>query len=214
MELKINNITDPDRTSVDRWKNLKGHNATRETRMEVVAWIAVCLFDCRLEGGFIRDWVVGNYSSKPTNLPINQWVSFHPINGLPILNKDLVPSDLDVHLPALKQFDIEAFVDTLYSYGITAQIYRQDWRYVLLLDENYKTGPFTIDLIEPHTIGTTIHSDEWAAYRSLRNNPNYIHLTANHSVNFVEPMSGVHTQNIENTWMRVKRKQKKTRRNV
>jgi hypothetical protein len=49
------------------------------------------------------------------------------------------------------------------------------------------------------TIGTTIHSDEWAAYRSLRNNPNYIHLTVNHSINFVEPTSGVHTQNIENT---------------
>jgi hypothetical protein len=150
MEIKISNITDPDRTSVDRWKNLKGPDATRETRMEVVAWIAVCLFDCRLEGGFVRDWVVGNYSPKPPNLPVDQWISFHPINGLPILNKDVIPQDLDIHLPALKQFDVEAFVDTLYSYGITAKIYRQDWRYVLLIDENYKTGPFTIDLIEPH----------------------------------------------------------------
>ncbi len=150
MEAKINNITDPDRTSVDRWKNLKGPHATRETRMEVVAWIAVCLFDCRLEGGFIRDWVVGNYSPKPPNLPINQWVTFHPTNGLPMIDKDVVPSDLDVHLPALKQFDVEAFIDNLYSYGITAKLYRQDWRYVLLIDENYKTGPFTIDLIEPH----------------------------------------------------------------
>jgi hypothetical protein len=131
MEIKIN-ITNQDRTSIDQWKNLKGPNATRETRMEVVTWIAVCLFDCRLEGGFVRDWIVGNYTFKPTNLSINQWVSFHPVNGLPILNKDLVPSDLDLHLPVLKQFDIEAFVDTLYGYGITAQIHRQDWRYVLL----------------------------------------------------------------------------------
>jgi hypothetical protein len=150
MEAKISNITDPDRTSVDRWRNLKGPDATRETRMEVVAWIGVCLFDCRLEGGFVRDWIVGNYSPKPTNLPLNQWITFHPVNGLPILNRDVVPSDLDLHLPALKQFDIEAFVDTLYGYEITAQIYRQDWRYVLLIDQHAKTGPFTIDLIEPH----------------------------------------------------------------
>ncbi|CAF5071072.1 unnamed protein product, partial [Rotaria sp. Silwood1] len=52
-------------------------------------------------------------------------------------------------------------------------------------------------------------SDEWAAYRSLRNNPNYIHLTLNHSVNLAEPTTSVHTQNIENTWMRVERKQKR-----
>jgi hypothetical protein len=27
---------------------------------------------------------------------------------------------------------------------------REEWRYILLLDENTKTGPFTMDLIEPH----------------------------------------------------------------
>ncbi|CAF4132317.1 unnamed protein product, partial [Adineta steineri] len=149
MEKKISNITDPERTSLDMWRSLKGPNATRETRMEVVAWIAVCQFYCRLEGGFVRDWVVGNHSSKPTNLPLNQWVQ-KPASGVPILNKDLVPSDLDCHLPQSKIFDIEGFLDALYSYGITATTWRQDWRYVLLIDEDAKTGPFTMDLIEPH----------------------------------------------------------------
>jgi hypothetical protein len=59
------------------------------------------------------------------------------------------------------------------------------------------------------TIGTTIHSDEWRDYTSLRNNAAYIHLNVNHSINFVDPTIHVHTQNIENTWMRIKRKQKK-----
>jgi hypothetical protein len=150
MEAKISNITDPDRSPVDRWKSLKGPKATRETRMEVVAWIAVCTFECRLEGGFVRDWVVGDYSLKPPNLSPQQWVQFDPKSGIPILNKDVVPSDLDCHLPAKKQFDVEAFLDALHGYGISAKVFRQNWRYVLLIDENTKTGPFTMDLIEPH----------------------------------------------------------------
>ncbi|CAF1126013.1 unnamed protein product [Rotaria sordida] len=40
--------------------------------------------------------------------------------------------------------------DALHRYGIMATPWRQDWRYVLLIDENTKTGPFTMDLIEPH----------------------------------------------------------------
>jgi len=148
MEAKINNITDPHRTSVDRWKSLKGPEATRESRMEVVAWVAVCLFDCRLEGGFVRDWVVSKDPPQRPNLPPQQWVEFS--NGLPVLNRALVPSDLDCHLPPLKKFDVDSFVDVLYGYGISAEVFRQDWRYVLLMDKLYKTGPFTMDLIEPH----------------------------------------------------------------
>ena len=150
MEAKISSITDPDRTPVDTWKSLQGPKATRESRMEVVAWIAVCQFNCRLEGGFVRDWVVGNYSAKPANLVPQKWVEIDSATGLPVLSRELVPSDLDCHLPALKPFDVEAFIDALHDYKITARSFRQDWRYVLLIDEDYKTGPFTMDLIEPH----------------------------------------------------------------
>ena len=30
------------------------------------------------------------------------------------------------------------------------EVYRGNWRYALLVDENTQTGPFTMDLIEPH----------------------------------------------------------------
>ncbi|CAF4627520.1 unnamed protein product, partial [Rotaria magnacalcarata] len=51
--------------------------------MEVVAWIAVCLFSCKLEGGFVRDWVIGNYTARPANLTGNPkaWISYS--NGVP-----------------------------------------------------------------------------------------------------------------------------------
>ena len=53
---------------------------------------------------------------------------------------------------------------------------------------------------------TIIISDCWAAYRLLQQDPDYIHLTVNHSLNFVSPENQeVHTQNIENCWMHAKK---------
>ena len=58
--------------------------------------------------------------------------------------------------------------------------------------------------------GTTIYSDEWAAYNNIVNSPNnYTHGTVNHSRNFVDPTTLVHTQNIENLWMVAKMKKKR-----
>lgn len=47
--------------------------------------------------------------------------------------------------------------------------------------------------------GTTIHSDCWRAYRSLPEH-GYIHRTVNHSLNFVDPETGTHTNTIERLW--------------
>ena len=118
--------------------------------MEVVAWIAVCKFSCRLEGGFVRDWVVGQYTSRPSNPTASpkDWISY--ANSIPCINREVVPADLDCHLPTHAYFDIEKFHDELYKYDITCRSFRQNWRYVLLIDEDAKTGPFTVDLIEPH----------------------------------------------------------------
>lgn len=44
-----------------------------------------------------------------------------------------------------------------------------------------------------------IHTDKWRAYDALRNEI-YIHRTVNHSVNFVNPETSVHNQNVERLW--------------
>jgi len=51
--------------------------------------------------------------------------------------------------------------------------------------------------------GTTIISDCWAAYNSLREE-RYIHFTVNHSITFVDQTTGAHTNTIESTWKHVK----------
>ena len=57
--------------------------------------------------------------------------------------------------------------------------------------------------------GSIIHSDQWAAYRQLHNHPDYTYQAVNHSENFVDPETGVHTQAIESYWSKAKLKFKK-----
>jgi transposase-like protein len=69
-----------------------------------------------------------------------------------------------------------------------------------------------LPIINQHVLpGTEIHSDEWRAYRQVDQLPNVArHQTVNHTIEFVSP-TGVHTQNIESYWNRVKIKLKRMR---
>jgi len=60
--------------------------------------------------------------------------------------------------------------------------------------------------------GSHIMSDGWAAYRNLEQLANgiYMHSVVVHERNFVNPLDpNIHTQTIENLWMRAKRKLKR-----
>lgn len=54
--------------------------------------------------------------------------------------------------------------------------------------------------------GSEVHTDDWGAYRNLdRHVANVaVHRTVVHQDNFVDPLTGIHTQEAESAWARLK----------
>ena len=55
--------------------------------------------------------------------------------------------------------------------------------------------------------GSEVHTDDWGAYRRLEQHlPNQVarHRVVVHANNFVDPLTGVHTQEVESSWANLK----------
>ena len=71
-----------------------------------------------------------------------------------------------------------------------------------------RTASTLLPIIQAHVAtGTSVQSDEWSAYNAVGDLPAVAaHNTVNHSINFVDPSTGVHIQHIESYWNRAKLK--------
>jgi hypothetical protein len=73
-----------------------------------------------------------------------------------------------------------------------------------------RSADVLLPLIQKHVkAGTEIHSDQWAAYNaigSINVDPPYVHKSVNHSLWFKDPVSGVHTNNVEAYWCSIKKR--------
>ena len=61
--------------------------------------------------------------------------------------------------------------------------------------------------------GTEVHTDDWAAYRNMDRQINNVaaHQDVVHRRHFVDPVTGVHTQEVESCWNNLKLGQKMRR---
>jgi len=163
---RLHNVTAGDLSDEDILEMTQGKDATRETRMEAVTRIALQTFDCRVVGGFVRDWIV-NGDRKHPKLPPKDWVEITPgyrtygaAKAYPPDDHrgwmkwdfkedvEVVPKDLDIELMT-KVFDVNRFIQEVTSYGITVDHHQHiPQRHIFLFDKD--TGPFTADFIEPH----------------------------------------------------------------
>ena len=62
--------------------------------------------------------------------------------------------------------------------------------------------PIIQEFVHP---GSTVYSDGWNAYNNIAN-LGYVHGRVIHEENFVDPVTGVHTQGVEAYWSRAKQK--------
>ena len=77
--------------------------------------------------------------------------------------------------------------------------------FMKVLPLNKRDAATMIPIIQQHVApGTTIITDCWRAYNRL-SSLGYIHLTVNHSRQFVDPVTGAHTNGVEGTWTHAKR---------
>ena len=82
----------------------------------------------------------------------------------------------------------------------------EDFR-VVVIPNNDRSFPNLLSLIRQNVSPqSTIVTDCWKGYEPLSTKTEFInHLTVNHSYNFIDPDTGVHTQKIESQWRTLRR---------
>jgi hypothetical protein len=157
---RLHNVTAEDLCEEEIFEMTQGKDFTRESRMEAVARIALQIFECRIVGGFVRDWIVNGDRKHPSGPP-RDWVEVSkvyeskepPDSYHGWLKWDfkpdvqVIPKDVDIELMT-QYFDVNRFIHEVTKYGIVVDHYRHiPQRHFFLFDR--ETGPFTADFIEP-----------------------------------------------------------------
>ena len=77
--------------------------------------------------------------------------------------------------------------------------------FLLPCENNSRSAATLLPLIQRWVLpGSIVYTDEWSGYNSLQAS-GFSHDTVNHSIQFVNPTTGVHTNTVEGMWHHVKR---------
>ncbi len=110
---RLHHVTSESLSEEEIFELTHGIDATRESRMEAVCRIAVRTFDCKVVGGFVRDWIVnGERKYPPSSIAPQDWVTEYnpPLNGYIkwdfAQGLEVTPKDLDIELSMTLTFDV------------------------------------------------------------------------------------------------------------
>ncbi len=90
---------------------------------------------------------------------------------------------------------------------ILGGICREDGKVFAIVVKNRNAETLWEEIITHIAPGTIIMSDSWGAYTCIekRGKKEFVHMTVNHSKNFVDPNTGANTQRIERLWRELKK---------
>ena len=195
-------------------------NLTGRSKSTVTDWYNMCKETCG-KALSIRDKLIGTHD-RPVQVD-EAYFSGRRKNGrgrkmhgddeededsaVLITNDDELPENADENQDDYVQFGID----------------KRSWRWVVGIyqapnsvvfervpNRSAKTLSAVIDKYVAR--GSEIHSDQWSGYNCL-SSLGFIHKTVNHSTNFVDPISGAHTQGVERAWIEAKMWLKRSRGN-
>lgn len=99
-----------------------------------------------------------------------------------------------------RKYNVGRLVDGVWVFGGVERGTKR--RFVLPVEK--RNAATLIPLCKKYILpGTTVYSDSWRAYSSLKDE-GYTHFVVNHSKHFVDPETGIHTNNIERVWKDIK----------
>jgi transposase-like protein len=87
---------------------------------------------------------------------------------------------------------------------VVGMVERTSQRKIVLIPVNKRDSNSLISLIKQYVLpGSIIYTDGWRGYARL-SEYNYQHFIVNHSKNFVDPITNIHTNTIEGNWSSLK----------
>ena len=100
-----------------------------------------------------------------------------------------------------RKYNRGRYVDGHWVFGGTQRIIGD----CFLVEVNRRDAATLMPIIHQYIApGSTVYSDEWRAYSRLQQ-AGFTHQTVNHSLHFVDPTTGAHTQSVESMWAACKR---------
>jgi len=101
-----------------------------------------------------------------------------------------------------RKYNRGRIVDGHWVFGIMERLTGE----CFLVEVEHRDAATLLPLIQQYIRpGSVVYSDEWSAYNQLATVAGCNHQTVNHSLHFVDPNTGAHTQGVESMWSCCKR---------